>query len=124
MKKIKFNHSGGRLRVNFRFEGDVAASYIFNYFEANSNDLVIKPSPQGNNLNNDDDNFRLPMPSQLNRGRVIMLHTWINALDNDSSYKIIIQVFQENELIDTHEHKGSIVKGGQTQNPMVIVQLD
>ena len=124
MKTMVFDSEKGRLRVNFRFEGLIAASYAFNYFEANSNDLAITPAPIGNNLNNDDDDYQLPMPSVLNKNRVILLHLSINALDVDTDYKVIIELLQENEVIDTHELTGHIKQGEMTQHPMMIVKLE
>jgi hypothetical protein len=124
MKIINFKKEGGRLKVNFRFEGLVPISYVFEFFEANSNDLVLNPAPRGNNLNSDDDSYPLPMPSQLNKGRIIMFHPSINALDEDADFNIIIEVIQENMVLDTLTHKGHIKKGGMTQKPMLIVKLN
>lgn len=130
MKTIMFDPEKGRLKVNFRFEGLIAASYIFNYFEANSNDLVITPPPHGNNLNNDDDHYALPMPSILNKGRLIFLHVAVNAIDQDASYSVSIELYQgkdaqgNDNMISSFERPGFIKTGDATQNPMLIVKLD
>ena len=124
MKGIKFNPNGGTIKVNFIFRKLVLAFYSFNLYEKNSNERVIKDKV-GNNENDEDDNYLLPNPVNSNEGRVIHLMVSIDALDVETDYEIIIEVFQEGKLIGAEERKSNskIKPGEDTRHHMIAVKL-
>jgi hypothetical protein len=112
MKRINFNAGGGRLSVLFRFEGIMFASYIYTLYEAGSNN--ISDRKEGNNQNDDDDSYNLPLPAAHNNGRIIQLSTSLKGeltdeeLNNPEKpkYKITAEVFQDGQSLGREADEG------------------
>jgi hypothetical protein len=121
MKTIIFNSNGERIRVNFTFTGLIAASYAFTLWEAGSNNRVLYET--GNNQNNDDDSFFLPLPVPVNNGRLIELRTEFIGLDAVSYklYKIKTEILQGSNNLGSEEDSGEVT--GKTQSSIIFIKL-
>ena len=122
MTKVKFDPTNpSALRIAINYEGVIQASYIYTLWEADSN--VIVERHEGNNLNPDDDKYKLPQPNIQNNGRVIEVRSSFVGLDKDnySDYKIEIGFFQGAEKIGSGEEAGRVT--GQIQQSIIFLIL-
>jgi len=122
MKTVKFDSEGSRIKANFRFEGLVTGVYAFNLFEANSNETVIS-GIIGNNLNDDDDVYPLPMPPMANKDRIVHIQASVDAIDTDTDYTVFIEIIQNEKIIGAESRSGHIKVGHSTANHMLMVKL-
>lgn len=119
-KNIIFQKDGQPLKVNFVFKGIIGASYAFTLWGAKTNDVIMEK--KGNNLNDDDDHYDLPLPVDANTGRLIELSTLLKGLDEKGKYKITIEVYQGDQLIGSEEESGSI-EPGETKQSFIYARL-
>lgn len=121
MKEIKFDPNGPAISVNLEFIGLIAAVYAINLAEKNSNRIVFKT--KGNNQNNEDDKWELPGAALSNDQRIFMVSTEFYGLDpaNFKNYKIVVSVFQGNQLLDSITEEGEVT--GKTQSSLIFIKL-
>ncbi|MBL6446320.1 hypothetical protein JMN32_08370 [Fulvivirga sp. 29W222] len=121
IKTIKFNPNGEDLKVSFKFEGLIVASYSYTLWETNSNNRVVYE--KGNNQNPDDDSYVLPPPVASCDGRMIQLRTEFKALDpeNVKQYTITAEVFQGDQSLGKDEDAGD--NTGKSQSSLIYILL-
>jgi hypothetical protein len=121
MKEIRFNPDGPKLTVKLEFFGLIAAAYAIKLSEKNSNQAVFYHT--GDNLNNEDDQYDLPEKADDNDGRILRISTEFYGLDpeNFKEYKILIHVYQGDQLLDSPQDQGIIT--GTTQSSLKFIKL-
>ena len=122
MEKIQFNPSGEPLLVNLIFEGLLEVGYTFNLSEAGSNDIIL--TLNGDNLNDEDDNVYLPLPTSENHRRRLRLTSVFSGFENTASkdYTIIMQVIQGGQIIGSVSEKGTLKS--EAQISMLFAKLE
>ena len=122
MEKIQFDPEGAALKVTLQFEGLIVASYSFILWDAHSNTRLL--SHIGNNQNTQDDVYELPSPVEDNDGRLIQLRTEFKALDpiNVKQHKIMVEVYQGDELIGKAEEVGD--NNVKAQGSLIFILLN
>ncbi len=108
VKKVKINPNGGRIKIAISYKGLIVASYVYQLWEAESNDVIT--TKKGNNQNTDDDAYFLPMPVSYNIGRIIDVRSRFVGLDPDvaKKYEVKIEVFQGDKFIDEAVDAGEL----------------
>ncbi|MEM9298933.1 MAG: hypothetical protein AAGA64_11140 [Bacteroidota bacterium] len=109
MTVIEFDaRSEHPLKIGVSFTDEISASYIIDVYEASSNDVVM--TKRGNNLNPDDDIFKLPMPLIHNHNRIIEANISFRSKDGSSSgtYKIDTTIYQGEQALGAASVSGSI----------------
>jgi len=79
MKQFTFKSEGERLSINIQFGYAQIGSYILRLWEAGSNTVLMQR--RGNNQNQEDDTYLLPLPTKHNDGRMIQCQTAVVAPD-------------------------------------------
>lgn len=121
--EIEFKNTNEPLFVEFQVEeGVIAASYIMTLFKTNVNEPLLKF--EGNNVNDEDDKFKLPEPPGKNDGRILRLNVSFYGLDPEKSknYQMKMNVYQGNEFKGAAIKKG-IINDSETQNFLSFVKL-
>jgi len=122
VKKIKIDSDGEQLKVKLTFIGLIVASYEYMLFETNSNNIL--ENHKGNNQNPDDDNYLLPLPNNLNVGRILDIKTNFVALDNlkFEKYKITAELFQGNTKLGEVSDDGITSVDSQSSQLFIIIE--
>ncbi len=120
LPSITFDPNGAPLRIGFQFYGDVAASYRFILWEAESNHYLIDVS--GNNQNAADDAFDLPLPVSSNAGRLVELIVIVTGLE-DGNYDIETVVSQDGIRYEPVV-VSSFIKESATQTKQIYLRLN
>jgi hypothetical protein len=105
MKEVPFDPNGPDLFINILYQisansqPNLAAVYTYQLWENNSS--AILDMQKGNNMNDDDDKYGLPTPVHKNHRRIIdILSTLSNFGSDNLNMRILIEVFQDGQLID------------------------
>ena len=108
MKDITFNTNGGRLSVNVTIGNAQAGSYVLKLWESQSNTIVMERS--GNNLNPNDDEYELPLPTACNDGRIVECQFAVAnpAPKPGDTYVVTLEYFQDGKKIGDDEDKGPL----------------
>lgn len=116
VQKVKIDPNGERLKINISYEGLIVASYVYQLWEAQSNDVIT--TEKGNNQNPDDDSYLLPMPVSSNVGRIVDVRSRFVGLDPDVSkkYKIKVEVFQDDKI-------GEVIDAGELSSNSNLSQI-
>ncbi|HVG42590.1 MAG TPA: hypothetical protein VM888_13340 [Chitinophagaceae bacterium] len=95
---IVFDPAGARLKIEWKARSGVyAASYEILLWESNSNDVISRF--QGNNINDEDDKYDLPLPTEKNHQRLLDVLTRVTAYEDNTNYNILITVTQGGKKI-------------------------
>lgn len=127
IKVIRFAGSGPGLSVSLEFKGAFVASYGLKLSEKDSNAAV--EHWDGDNVNPDDDVYKLPGPASAQDGRVLRLTTDFYGLDpvNVPDYSIKMQVLQGGQALGDQMETGTLQAGpsgqGRTQTSLLFLKL-
>lgn len=116
MKTIYFKNNDQPLVVEFIVKsGVLAVAYNIVLFEKDSNASVVEY--KGNNRNPQPDKYQLPLPANINNGRVLMLNASFYALDIDKSkdYIFSFSFFQGGIFLGDVELTGTLTGGTQSE---------
>ena len=98
MKRIKFDPKGPAMRVEINYLGAITASYVYILWGATSNARVDERS--GNNQNDQDDRYELPMPVDSNLLRKVEVFSILKNGDSvNLKAVVVIKIFQGNKKI-------------------------
>lgn len=122
METIIFKQKGDPLFVKSAVRGGViAAPYTITLIEADGYTHVAKY--RGDNIQVNDDKFKLPIPVNVNSGRLIRWIVDFKGVDlaNSSQYEIVLELYQGTALLNTLSETGTI--SGEEQNIIRTVKL-
>ena len=108
IKVIRFDPDGKPLSISIEFPTKQVVSYTLTLFEAKTNSVVVRET--GNNCNPEDDIYRLPTPTSVNKGRFLQLDaTFVDpGAAQGAPCKAIAKVLQGNMEIGTLEVSGAM----------------
>lgn len=121
-KDIQIDHDGGPVKVNVSITGLVAAGYSLKVFPPASNNPVAQFS--GTNHYSGDDNFRLPGTAADNLGRIAVLITSFQGINDDledQTCTITLEVFQDGLKIDEAKDVQDVTMTVQTS--MILIKF-
>ncbi len=78
---------------------------------------------KGDNQNSQDDSYFLPTPVQNNKGRYILVTSEIAAIDSDSDFDVIIDIFQDGVKTDTLKDSGSVEGNGESVGKIGMIKF-
>lgn len=121
VKKVKIDPNGERIKIVISYEGLIIASYVYQLWEAQSNDVII--TEKGNNQNPIDDTYFLPMPVKDNVGRIIDVRSRMVGLDPDvvKKWAVRVEVFQ-GDKIDEAFDGGELGPNGASSQIFIILE--
>lgn len=120
MDPVKFNKLGGAISVEVISKNNQAGSYTILLWEANVNLVVIKR--KGNFINDADDKYELPLPVEMNNGRIIdFIVTLITPLSL-RSYDIEVIVTQDGKTIGFFRDSGTSLSSTISVEIMAVLE--
>jgi len=78
---------------------------------------------KGDNQNTKDDRYSLPTPIDTNKDRYILISSEIAAIDTDSDFDIIIEIFQDGFKTDTLTDSGSVKGDGPSVGKIDMIKF-
>lgn len=126
IQTLNFDPNGSRLFAKIKFEGLIVGSYMYQLWEAQSNDII--DARMGNNQNSEDDKYALPLPTGSNEGRLIDVRAKFVGLDptNQPKFKIKVLLYQGGELIgeafDANDKKRKLDGNGKTSQLYIFLK--
>jgi hypothetical protein len=100
------------IEIIYKGSYPVIAGYEYQLREKDSN--AILDDRGGDNISSQDDIYHLPTPSQSNIGRRAVVTSNIAALDKNSDYTVIINVYQNKTKTDTLFSYGKVDANGKS----------
>ena len=98
MKTIEFNKDGGPLVAEVTSGFAQPGSYQLQLWEAGLNQVVM--SERGNFINDDDDAYAMPTPTESNDGRILQSFIILTILD-PKQYFVSLKVSQDGQELDS-----------------------
>jgi hypothetical protein len=120
MDSVKFSKSGGPISVEVVSKNNKAGSYTFLLWEANVNLVVFKR--KGNFINDADDKYELPLPVEMNNGRIIDFIVTLITPPSFKNYDIEIIVTQDEKTIGFLRDSGTSLTSTVTVEIMVVLE--
>lgn len=115
MQIAKFKKNGGPIIVDIRAGYAQPGTYSLFLWEANVNKIVLEA--KGNFINNDDDKYPLPLPNDLNDGRIIDVGLTFVITPPINNYYAEVIATQDGTII------GKDFLGGSTTDPTKSLKL-
>lgn len=120
-KPIPFNAAGGTLKVNITFDTLFVCTYKLRLKERNSNTTVMTQT--GDNTNDQDDIYPLPLPAASNNGRSLWAFmTVIDQAGKGGKYKLTMEIIQDGKVVGSITTKDKSIEGNVV-NEVLIVKL-
>jgi len=110
MNSAKFNPAGGRLNAEIIINGIGEATYHLKLAEKESSSEVA--SWNGDNKDDKDDRFELPLPVDSNNGRVMRLDYSLSPRSEaaNTAYVVQLNILQDDKIIGTSKETGIFSK--------------
>ena len=120
METITFNEEGGPLVAEVSSGFAQPGAYTLKLWEKGLNQVLMRE--EGNFINADDDHYTLPVPNELNDGRVIqslfsLTILPVSGLGGDPQYNVVLTISQDGQEL------GSVSQSDSTTAHTVIVNL-
>jgi hypothetical protein len=115
MKTVKFNEDSGPIFAEIRCGYAQPGAYTLLLWEAGVNQVVMEK--KGNFLNPDDDSYELPLPNELNHGRILDCLTTLVITPPIKDYQVDLKICQDGKIL------GVETGSGQSDAITVLIEL-
>ena len=122
MQTVKFKKNGGPITVEIRAGYAQPGSYSLFLWEANVNKIVFEA--KGNFINTDDDKYQLPLPNDVNDGRIIDVVIILVITPPINNYYVEVIVEQDKVVIGKEFLGGSSVDPTKTIKLLVKMEME
>jgi hypothetical protein len=104
MKTVRFKKNGGPIVADIKCGYAQPGAYTLLLWEANVNQVVMEK--KGNFLNPDDDSYELPLPNELNHGRLLDCLTTVVITPPIKDYQIDLKISQDGKILGVETGSG------------------